>query len=361
MNSRKLTGSPASYRITSNSLLDFLIINIGGACNQSCTFCWTSASSNKSFESDRLTVNELDILIDSFKKCGGKSIAIMSDGEPLFSENLEVTESIAMLSGKYELHFLLFTNAQLLSSELIDKLLTLNRRISFVISINALENKSYSKTHGIKSKSVLPLVLSNIRELKTKLEQTQRRTECPPPHTQMALHFVLTQATLEEVSSLDKLANDMECPLFITTLGAGGRAVINKNKLFNLPQEDKLVHYIEQTFSRTIRPTAQSDNGKCSYISYSENLNELNGITIHSQGGVLQACPYFVGLGFVDWFSLKRYLSLGEEDIKHWLYMSVKISALVVDKIFEVFGPHYCLMRHPRHSEIESFVRALNQ
>ncbi len=92
-----LVGSPRELeerKEPNTGKFDFLLINIGGACNHRCFFCWTHNNTypikNKVF----LTDKELTSLITAFHKLDGRAAAIMSDGEPLFSENFRITKKI---------------------------------------------------------------------------------------------------------------------------------------------------------------------------------------------------------------------------------------------------------------------------
>jgi len=358
-----LLGSPRELaerkELANPGNFDFLLINVGGACNHKCFFCWTHDSTYPIINKNFLNNSELTSLVNAFHKAGGDTCAIMSDGEPLFSVNLRITKKLVELTGKFGMNMLLFTNGELLNQQMIKQLTQLNPKISFVVSINASTEKKYDKTHGIKGK--FKKVMDNLEAWKKFCKNTNRKTKNNKILTQFAIHSVVFRANLDEIPKMQKLANDMDCALIITAPGISGRASLHEKEIAKNQKDLKFLKKITERYSDTKGPTAKTYSNKCAYISSSHNLNSSHGVTIHSLGGMVLPCPYFVGLGADNWFELKKYLSQDGKDISKWLSTSVQVSSAITDTIFKVFGYNYCIKRHTKYPYIEEFMTELNK
>lgn len=357
-----LYGSPREIEqkeeMTNPGKFDFLSINVGGACNHRCIFCWTHNSTYSIRNKIFLTNSELTLLIKAFYELGGDTCVIMSDGEPLFSENFRITKKIVEVTGKLGIKMLLFTNGELLTSQMIKKLTNLNPKISFVISINASNKKTYDKIHG--AHGTYDRVMKNLGAWKDFCKKTNKKVK-NKILTRFAVHFVATRANLKEIPKMQKLANEKECALIITSPGMSGRALFHEKEIARNREDIKFLQKIEKQYSDTTGPTAKSYRNECSYICSSRNLDFSYGATIHSLGGMVLVCPYYVGLGTENWFEFKEYASKGGKYVTGWLITSVRIASAITDIIFEKFGYNYCLKRHPRYPEIEEFMIKLNK
>lgn len=103
-----------------NSLKE-LWLEIGGSCHLRCSYCFAeSGGIDKS--SDNVSIDQVKEYLKEFQEMGGKRIGIVGAGEPFHPRNIEDTLEILNFVKPSNLKTTIFTTADLLNDNLIDKL-----------------------------------------------------------------------------------------------------------------------------------------------------------------------------------------------------------------------------------------------
>lgn len=336
-----------------------LLLNVPPRCNQRCPQCWTQDTEHPLRRTDVMSNDTLGRLVAAAHETGVSTAAIMSDGEPLFAKNLLITREIARQTARHDMGMLLFSNGQLLTGAMLENLRGLNPALSFVVSVNAGTRDLYGQMHGVRGG--FDKIMRNVLAWREFCERTTTTRDDGIRETDLAIHFVITRENEQDVDAIEALADSIKCALVITVPGFDGRAIQNKDRIAQDPDELERLRDIAHEHSDTNGPTARTHSEACGYITHSGNEGDYHGITVHTLGGAVQVCPYFAGLGTDGWFELNGYLEAGGTDINQWFATAVEISKTLTDAIFEKFGEYYCLKRHERSPEIEVFLRRVNR
>lgn len=133
----------------------YMEISIAGNCNHRCVFC---AYDYIGYPSRKLETGRLLKFIDEIAECGVKSVLYAGEGEPLLHPDLYKFAARAKDNG---IDVGIYTNGQLLKSELSERLLPLLTFVRF--SFNGGTRDNYADIHRVRPE-VYDKVVDNIRK-----------------------------------------------------------------------------------------------------------------------------------------------------------------------------------------------------
>ncbi len=189
-------------------------LNITGRCNLKCLHC--SAGADPTYAKD-MTLAQLRGVIEAVERAGILKVNI-SGGEPLFHEN--IFEILSTFKEK-EIPITLFTNATLVTPEIVQRLLSEARIGSISTSLDGANAKSHDALRG---KGAFERALRGIRLL-IKAGYLIHAT------------CVISKLNMNELAGIAQLAEDLGISIAMSPPNLVGRARQNK-ELFKLTKNE---------------------------------------------------------------------------------------------------------------------------
>ena len=301
--------------------LDYLMINLRGACNYQCKKCFADSPPVKN------AVIGLDKTLDIIREAseiGIRAVVIAGEGEPLMSPGLE---KIIQLNANIGLITIVFTNGSCLTKE--KAFFMKNHDCSLIISCDSLNKEIYESLSQCKEGHFDDLMenLRFYREIMADTVEIRNGIRI----VRASINMALSLKAENELSEMLKFCGD-DFLFICNTIAHSGSASDNWKELCGTADDYERLSKQAEEFSQTGGTSASHQNKCCAYL--------YNGLAIGSEGSVLP-CAYTQNLSRV----------LGNIS-----QMSLKEAIDVVRKFkaccFASFGSEPCIVRHQLYDEI---------
>lgn len=231
-------------------------------CNLCCRHCYNAAGSNKSLVARKYTQEEINSFYHHYKP----EVVSATGGEPLLE--FETVKQIARALSEYGGELELVTNAYLLDEAKIDELSSINKNLSFQISIDGLE-ETHNKIRGNdlafeKAISGMRLALSKGFKVKARLTLSEDNFD----------------ETFKVIDLLDSF-NDTNLKLIVRPVVNYGRA--KENNVKSVPHTEKELSKMFNDYAKVIKVSVTERCGYCT-----------NSCAVDYKGDMYECC-YLIG------------------------------------------------------------------
>lgn len=324
----------ASIGVLNEKSLPYLMLNLPFVCNYRCLKCCNLTESHPQ-ESlrKRLTLDQLQQLIEEASSLGFSVLVIAGEGEPLLDKNFR---SIVTLASRNRLIPYIFTNGTRLDEDAINFLA--EHTASLIISLDSLDSQRYAQLSG-KNHS-LKTVLTNTERCRTVYSRLHEQTPFGKL-VSLAINTVVTLLNMDEVEHIQQFCGD-DIVFVCNRPTRIGLAEKNWELLYGSRPETSDVDLIIERFSKEHGPLGStSDSRWCAYMR--------NGVSIGYDGSIL-TCAYAIE-------TAGSYGTYRQGKLRD-------VSANVMNSVaaFYVENDHSrCILRHPRYHEFVSSLHPTSE
>ncbi len=346
MKNKCLVGGPHYLKLTGKwitSPLNYLSLTVPFDCNYRCLKCANSLEkitySNLSEDHTKrsytnlLSDKEYEDIISNFADAGGRSIAVIGEGEPFHPKQINLTKHIISMAYKNSLNIIVFTNGALLNNDLINFLYEHDTTVLF--SVDSLDRDQYTTLTGTGSGKIYDTVIRNIKKISS-VYQNKKTALWDAESNEYTAHYigvhsVLSLHNINDIETIKSfLANDVIHTFGLPLLKG---AMSHRYEEF-VGNENNHLSFVDAV-------KAQSETGGSICYNRSQDKCAImnNGILINPEGNY-GVCNYSEALKeFGNW-----------RDHKSLLDVALSIHQRV-DAFFEEQGHLPCLLRHQHASK----------
>ncbi len=312
-----------------NSSTPYLMLNLPFACNYHCLKCCnlTDNYPRKSLHK-RLTLDQLQQLIEEANNLGFIVLVIAGEGEPLLDKQFR---SIVSLASKNRLIPYIFTNGTHLDENTVSFLV--EHRASLIISLDSLDPQRYARLSG--RNQPLKIVLENIERCRATYLTLQEQTSFGKL-VSLAINIVVTRLNMDEVERVQQFCGD-DIVFVCNRPTRIGLAETNWQSLYGLDTNEDDVDSVVKRFSKEHGPLGSTSDGAwCAYMR--------NGVSVGYDGSIL-TCAYAIE-------TAGAYGTYAPGKLK-------EMNATIMDSVSDFYlkdGHSRCILRHPQY---HNFVSSL--
>lgn len=333
---KQIVGSPSYvkdfYTKSEGDFFDYLMLNLPGGCNYSCSKCFNKndlAKLNESnFDNDKLLMFIEKIIIES-KKIGLKAVAFGGQGEPTLAK---LYPKLMQLIGIHGLIPIVFTNGSTLIPKAIEKYL--DYKPVYLINFDFVDEYQYNKHVGVSG--AFTKIMNNLEYLRSSYDKL-KIYENGKLYLRLALLSALNASNYQCIDEIKKFAGKDFVSVINNTADVGGAEEKNNALSFKSFTREQ-AYKLSDTGGHTM-----FDGKYCGFL--------LNGLSIDVDGTILP-CAHsteFRGKRFTIYeFANNNVDNITSEKLIE-LYSTEKQK---VKNIFSKFGQDSCILRHKDYKEI---------